>query len=166
MSESARAGFREKAEFSQDFQLMLRDGTIKQLHVIWHPILDEGGNLAHYIGTAADVTERKRAEEALSRSEAYLTEAQKLTHTGSWAYQRGGVALYWSAENFRFGDLTPAHLRFGRRRLPFPGHGRHGRLWRALGLSLPHSRGAFCATELVGHGPAERPASLAMGSGA
>jgi len=32
-----------------------------------------------------DITQRKRAEEALQRSEGYLTEAQKLTHTGSWA---------------------------------------------------------------------------------
>jgi C4-dicarboxylate-specific signal transduction histidine kinase len=32
-----------------------------------------------------EVLERKRAEEALRRSEAYLAEGQKLTHTGSWA---------------------------------------------------------------------------------
>ena len=107
MSETARAGFREKAEFSQDFRLMLRDGTIKYLHVIWHPVLDEDGNLAHYIGTAADVTERKRAEEALRRSEAYLAEAQRLTHTGSWAYKAGGGPLYWSEENFRIWGLNP-----------------------------------------------------------
>src|SRR5207237_1576202 len=33
-----------------------------------------------------DITQRKRAEEALQRSEAYLAEAQKLTHTGSWVW--------------------------------------------------------------------------------
>ena len=107
MSETARAGFREKAEFSQDFRLMLRDGRIKYLHVIWHPVLDEDGNLARYIGTAADVTERKRAEEALRRSEAYLAEAQRLSHTGSWAYQAGGGALYWSEENFKIWGFDP-----------------------------------------------------------
>src|SRR5579863_8397081 len=32
-----------------------------------------------------DISERKRAEDALRRSEAYLAEAQRLTHTGSWA---------------------------------------------------------------------------------
>ena len=107
MSETARAGFREKAEFSQDFRLMLRDGTVKHLHVIWHPVLDDAGNLVQYIGTAADVTERKRAEEALRRSEAYLAEAQRLTHTGSWAYQAGGGALYWSEENFKIWGFDP-----------------------------------------------------------
>src|SRR5260221_6484856 len=34
-----------------------------------------------------DITQRKRAEDALQRSESYLTEAQKLTRTGSWAVQ-------------------------------------------------------------------------------
>ena len=32
-----------------------------------------------------DITDRKQREEALWRSEGYLAEAQKLTHTGSWA---------------------------------------------------------------------------------
>jgi len=32
-----------------------------------------------------EVLQRQRAEEALLRSEAYLAEAQRLTHTGSWA---------------------------------------------------------------------------------
>ena len=48
-----------------------------------------------------DVTERKHAEENLRQSEAYLVEAQKLTHTGSWVwsssqrryiYPRNGIA--------------------------------------------------------------------------
>jgi len=107
MSESARAGFREKAEFSQDFRLMLRDGTIKHLHVIWHPVIDEEGNLVQYTGTAADVTERKRAEEAQRRSEAYLAEAQRLTHTGSWAYGATGGPAYWSEENLRIWGFHP-----------------------------------------------------------
>jgi PAS domain S-box-containing protein len=49
-----------------------------------------------------DLTARKRAEEALKRSEAYLAEAQRLTHTGSWAASPGAErATYWSEEMFR-----------------------------------------------------------------
>src|SRR5208337_637064 len=63
VSESCLQGFREKAEFTQDYRLMLRDKTIKHLHVMWHPVLDETGEVVEYIGTAADVTQRKQAEQ-------------------------------------------------------------------------------------------------------
>src|ERR1700678_4155002 len=72
VSESCLAGFLEKAEFSQDYRLVLHDGTLKHLHVIWHPVLDEAGDLVQYIGTAADLTERKRAEEKIRQSEQEL----------------------------------------------------------------------------------------------
>jgi PAS domain S-box-containing protein len=55
-----------------------------------------------------DVTERSQAEEALRRSEAYLAEAQRLTHTGSWAYNPStGQTTYWSDELFRIFNLDP-----------------------------------------------------------
>jgi PAS domain S-box-containing protein len=55
-----------------------------------------------------DLTERKRAEQALMRSEAYLAEAQKLTHTGSWVWDpRTEKVLYCSEEMFRIFGLDP-----------------------------------------------------------
>jgi len=63
VSEACLKGFRDKAEFTTDFRLLLQDGTLKHLHVIWHPVLDKDGELVEYIGTAADVTERKQAEQ-------------------------------------------------------------------------------------------------------
>src|SRR5258708_12046292 len=74
-----------------------------------------------------DITQRKRAEEALQRSEGYLAEAQKLTHTGSWVVQVpqmenaqseagqglaviprfGWDASYWSKEMYRIFGLAP-----------------------------------------------------------
>jgi PAS domain S-box-containing protein len=48
-----------------------------------------------------DLTERKRVERALRQSEAYLAEAQRLTHTGSWAFNPvTGEVTYWSDEMF------------------------------------------------------------------
>jgi PAS domain S-box-containing protein len=55
-----------------------------------------------------DITERRRAEEALRRSEAYLTEGQRLSHTGSWAWSPVTLQpLYWSEEMFRIFGLNP-----------------------------------------------------------
>ena len=79
--------FREKAEFVQDYRIVLTDGTVKHIHGIGHPVLDETGNIIEYVGTDVDVTERKRDEEKLRRSEADLLEAQRLTHTCSWRHE-------------------------------------------------------------------------------
>jgi PAS domain S-box-containing protein len=99
--------FREKADFVQDYRIVLTNGTVKHIHGIGHPVLDETGNIIEYVGTDVDVTERKRAEEALQRSEAYLAEAQKLTHTGSWVWNVRTDALFWSQEVFRIYDYDP-----------------------------------------------------------
>jgi PAS domain S-box-containing protein len=46
-------------------------------------------------------------EEKLQRSEAYLAEAQRLTHTGSWAWRAGGDALHLSEEWYRIYSFDP-----------------------------------------------------------
>jgi PAS domain S-box-containing protein len=52
--------------------------------------------------------ERNLAQDALRRSEAYLAEAQRLTHTGSWARDASAYkVLYWSEETFRILGLDP-----------------------------------------------------------
>jgi PAS domain S-box-containing protein len=53
------------------------------------------------------VTERKRAEEDLRRSEANLAEGQRISHTGSWAWTAISGALFWSVEHFRIFGLDP-----------------------------------------------------------
>jgi PAS domain S-box-containing protein len=47
------------------------------------------------------LAERKRAEEELRRSEAYLAEAQRLSHTGSFGWDVFGGEIFWSEETFR-----------------------------------------------------------------
>ena len=53
------------------------------------------------------LTERKRAEEELRRSEAYLADGQRISHTGSWGWNVGTGELFWSREHFRIFGLDP-----------------------------------------------------------
>jgi PAS domain S-box-containing protein len=76
-----------KINYDADYAIILPDGNIRHIHATGHPVLNELGDLVEWIGTTMDITERKQREEALRRSEGYLAEAQKLTHTGSWAVQ-------------------------------------------------------------------------------
>src|SRR6202047_1182045 len=48
-----------------------------------------------------------RTEEALQRSEAYLAEAQKLSHTGSFGWDVSTGKIYWSQETFRIFEYDP-----------------------------------------------------------
>jgi PAS domain S-box-containing protein len=63
VSQECLQGFREKAEFSQTYRLLLHDGAVRHLHAVWHPVLDSAGELVEYVGTAADVTEPRQAED-------------------------------------------------------------------------------------------------------
>ena len=68
-----------------------------------------------YRGVGRHITDRKRAEEALRRSEAYLAEAQRLSHTGTMVFNATGP-VYWSEESYRIWGLDPLHG------LPEPGN--------------------------------------------
>ena len=107
VSEECLRGFREKAQFSQDYRLLLHDRTVRHLHVMWHPVLDKDGEVVEYVGTAADVTELKQAEETLRRSQAYLTEAQSLSHTGSFGWKPSSGEIQWSEETYRIFQYDP-----------------------------------------------------------
>src|SRR5215471_7458218 len=69
----------------RDFELArpAPDGGRRYVSVSGLPVFDKSGHFIGYRGVGRHITERKRAEEALRRSEAYLAEAQRLSHTGT-----------------------------------------------------------------------------------
>lgn len=68
------------------------------------------GQVAIAIFNALITDDRKRAEDALRRSEAYLEEAQQLSHTGSFAHDVArNEIVYWSAESYRNFGFDPAN---------------------------------------------------------
>jgi PAS domain S-box-containing protein len=83
-----------------------KDGTEFPVEISLSPLETEEGTLVS--GAVRDITERKRAEESLRRSEAYLAEAQRLTHTGSWAYNiTTREILHSSEEHSRLYGFDP-----------------------------------------------------------
>jgi formate hydrogenlyase transcriptional activator len=59
-------------------------------------------------GEAKDGSERKRAEDALRRNEAYLAEGQRLSHTGSFGWHVSSGKIYWTEETFRIFEFETA----------------------------------------------------------
>jgi formate hydrogenlyase transcriptional activator len=95
-------------DFEHAYRLLLPDGRVKHVHAIAHVLQDASGN-REFVGAVTDITERKAAEEARRSSEEYLAEAQRLSHTGSWAWNAAtGEPRYWSQECYRVLGFDPA----------------------------------------------------------
>ncbi len=71
-------------------------GEVRYIRCVGATVL-ENQNLKKYVGSALDVTEHELLTQELRRREAYLAEAQKLSQTGSWAWNPAtGEPGYWS----------------------------------------------------------------------
>ena len=78
-----------------------RDGTRLVVASRWSVQRDVHGQPIGVLETNNDVSEQKRAEEELRRSEAVLAQAQLLSHTGSFDWDTTTGAIYWSEESYR-----------------------------------------------------------------
>ena len=88
------------SDFDFEHRLLMPDGSIKHIYNLSHCLRDKAGN-EEVVGAIMDVTERKLAEEAIRRSEAYLAEAQRLSHTGSFGWRPDSGEIVWSEETYR-----------------------------------------------------------------
>jgi PAS domain S-box-containing protein len=91
----------ERKDFDFEHRLLMPDGFVKYLHVVAHASRDDESTV-EFVGAVTDITERKRAEENLQRSEAYLAEAQRLSRAGSYALSLATREIvHWSEEMYR-----------------------------------------------------------------
>jgi PAS domain S-box-containing protein len=78
-----------------------KDGTQAIVASRWSVQRDARGRPVGILETNNDITERKQAEDALRRSDAYLAEAQRISLTGSFGWNVSSGDLFWSDESFR-----------------------------------------------------------------
>jgi len=83
-----------------------KDGSLLTVSFVAAPVCVDG-EASQIYGIYRDITERKKAEEALKRSEAYLAEGQRLSHTGSWARGVPEGGIYFSGESCRIYGFDP-----------------------------------------------------------
>src|SRR5258706_8186633 len=94
-------------DFDHEYRLLMPDGSVKYVHAVARAARDASGGI-EFVGAVTDVTIAKEAERKLRRSEAYLAEAQHLSHTSSWAWDvRRREFVYRSAEVYHLFGLDP-----------------------------------------------------------
>ena len=74
LDETTERAAGQKADFRDDFRIVLPDGTVKHIEATSHPLFNASGEVVEYVGTAVDVTERKRAEQERERLHQLETE--------------------------------------------------------------------------------------------
>jgi PAS domain S-box-containing protein len=99
---------RQDVRERRDLPLRRKDGRVLWASVTLSPLVDPDGRFAGSVGMVTDVTERKRAEEALRESEAEMKEAQRVAHVGSWSWVIETDTVTWSEELFHITGRDPA----------------------------------------------------------
>ncbi len=94
-------------EYELEFRVRMADGTYR-----WHltrrvPLRDDAGKITRWYGIGYDIEDRKRAEEELRRSEAFLAKAQRLSLTGSFSFHSATEGFIWSEELYRIFEFQP-----------------------------------------------------------
>jgi PAS domain S-box-containing protein len=99
--------------YDVEYRLVRPDGTERIVHSQGDVTWDESGRPLRQFGVLQDITELRQAEkelraseEALRRRETYLAEAQRLSHTGTLAFN-ATAPVYWSQESYRIWGLDP-----------------------------------------------------------
>jgi PAS domain S-box-containing protein len=105
-SEKIREALKRGERVNAELTRQRKDGSRIIVSFAAAPV-QVAGNTPEIYGIYRDITERKKAEEALKRSETYLSEGQRLSHTGSWARCVTSGDVYFSQESYCIFGFDP-----------------------------------------------------------
>lgn len=88
-------------------KMLKKNGETLPVEIIGRLLLDDKGLPVGFQGSTRDITERKKAEEALKKSRTNLSKAQSIAHIGSWELIPETQELTWSDEMYRILGLDP-----------------------------------------------------------
>jgi PAS domain S-box-containing protein len=94
--------------YGADHRLRRADGAYRWFHSRGLALRDANGRIVRWYNLLTDIDERRRGEEKLRRSEAYLSEAQKLSHTGSFGWNVSSGKIFWSEETYKIFEYARA----------------------------------------------------------
>jgi PAS domain S-box-containing protein len=86
--------------FDATNRIVRPNGKVRYIRCVGAPVV-ENQSLKKYVGSAIDVTEHELLTQDLRRREAYLAEAQRLSHTGSFGWRPDTGEIVWSDETYR-----------------------------------------------------------------
>jgi PAS domain S-box-containing protein len=86
--------------FDATKRIVRPNGEVRYIRCVGVPVI-ENQSLKEYVGSALDVTEHELVTQELRRREAYLADAQRLSHTGSFGWRPDAGELVWSDETYR-----------------------------------------------------------------
>src|SRR6202035_325370 len=81
------------------------DGEYRWFLLRASPLRDESGKIVRWYGTNTDIDDRKRAEEELQRSEAFLAEGQRLSLSGSFLWRLDTDEITFSEQLYRIHEF-------------------------------------------------------------
>jgi PAS domain S-box-containing protein len=81
------------------------DGTYRWFLIRANPLRDSTGAIVKWYGVSTDIEDRKLAEEALTRSEAFMMEGQHLARVGNFAWRVATDEITWSEQLYRIYEL-------------------------------------------------------------
>jgi PAS domain S-box-containing protein len=90
----------QASAFDATKRILRPNGEVRYIRCVGAPMV-EHESLKKYVGSALDVTEQELVTQELRRREAYLAEAQRLSHTGSFGWRPDHGDVVWSDETYR-----------------------------------------------------------------